>query len=367
VSSSNFQSALAVAQILGYMAQQRVAHAVIVTASRAFFIFIVPRASNKRPRSPDGPNLLDGYPQFPDPNGIALPDQRIETLLENSDPGIYVSSAVMVVDPAYLRIMAAFMVESYEFRSGGSYHRWMAEITTLLVTPGGLFLKGGPQECIPTPRTTPLSSNASTSRSSTPVPRNSRSLPTLGWDTLEPLLKYPTRVLTRTLGRERNGEVVFINWNNMDVAVKIVRIARDDKGQEDMRAFDSEVEAYKIAGRDGLWGVAVPEPLFVASKDEAMMSMRAIGTKVGRSLPHVKQWSPKQFSQARDAITRLYQADVRDADVHPRNVIAIEGLEGESVVAIDLEFSLDDGRLNLPPWIWGEKIERVVRESSGVS
>jgi tRNA A-37 threonylcarbamoyl transferase component Bud32 len=153
----------------------------------------------------------------------------------------------------------------------------------------------------------------------------------------------------------------------MDVAVKVVRIARDEKGQEDMRAFDSEVEAYKIAGRAGLWGVAVPEPLFVASKDEAMMSMRAIGTKVGRSLPHVKHWSPKQFSQARVAITRLYQTEVRHADVHPRNFIAIEGLEGESVAAIDLEFYLDDRKLNLPPWIWAEKLGRVVGESSGVS
>jgi hypothetical protein len=138
VASSNFQSALAVAQILGDMAQRRVVHGVIVTASRAFFILIVPRASNKRPRSPDGPNLLDGTPQFPDSNGMALPDERMDTLLENSDPGIYVSSAVMVDDPAYLRIMAGFMVESYEFRSGGSYLRWMAELTTLLVTPGGL-------------------------------------------------------------------------------------------------------------------------------------------------------------------------------------------------------------------------------------
>ena len=369
--SANFQSALVLAQALGYMGSKGLIHGIIITARRAFFVLVVPhRQSTRKRRRATRTETAEQLPPYPDPSGqIILPDGQIESLLLNSEPGIYVSSAVHVNDPNYLRILAGFMVESHAFRTGAGYQqRWMSEIVSSIGTGGeGLFLRGDQQAYIPTPRSEESSGRASGSDvTRLPVNRR-RSLPMIDWDEIEPLIRSPSQVLSKALGRERDGQVVKVTWNDIDVAVKVVHITKDENGRKDMQAFDSEVEAYRIAGGAGLWGVAVAEPVFISSKEEARRSIMAIGTKAGRLLPHVSRWSPRQLSQARDAVVRLYQAGVRHTDVHPRNFVAIDGPTGETTVAaIDLEFSLDHGKPNLPPWIWGQKKRGIVWDSSGV-
>jgi hypothetical protein len=82
-----------------------------------------------------------------------------------------------------------------------------------------------------------------------------------------PPLKHDS-VLASSLGREREGNVVAVDWFRNPSMLKIVRLeTAAAERQQTMETFQSELEAYEIAGRAGLWGIAVPKPYFCAKDD----------------------------------------------------------------------------------------------------
>jgi hypothetical protein len=63
--------------------------------------------------------------------------------------------------------------------------------------------------------------------------------------------------------------VVATEWHDVCAAINVVRIVKDEPElRHARRVFESEVEACELAGRAGLWDLAVPRPLFVAIDDK---------------------------------------------------------------------------------------------------
>ena len=344
-----FQSALVVAQILGYMRNKAITHGVILTAGRAFFILVVPPQGQGVKRKHDETPPQEG-PQYPAPDGTALLDADIHTLMRETAPGIYVSRAFMVNGANFLRRLAAFVIESKKIQEDEALHSALAGRVSAALKGGPPFCEGEEQRYIPTPRRSPGGrSNSSSSLT--------HSLDAVPWSELEEALDHPVRVLATTLGRERCGRVVVIAWKGIEVAVKVVNIEEGERGRQDDEAFRTEVEAYRRAGAAGLWGVAVPKPFFYSTHDgDDKTGMRALGMEVGGNLPHLNSWTPVMFSQARDCVMRLYQAGVTHSDVQARNFVGLHHHSGGKLVAaIDLEYSLLDGTPMLPDWIWGRQ------------
>lgn len=168
-------------------------------------------------------------------------------------------------------------------------------------------------------------------------------------------------VMAATLGRERRGKVIGTRWHGISAAVKIVYMDGDDrKYAQDL--FRMEVEAYKVAGASGLWGKAVPCPLFIVNSD----SLCAIGMVAGVSMPlDPVEWTATDLEQAMESVLLLHQAGVTLTDIKPANFVRLlqgcNGSEGnaeeimmERVVAIDLEgFWGDASEVELQRWLSG--------------
>eukprot|EP00978_Attheya_sp_CCMP212_P003921 scaffold8363_cov58-Attheya_sp.AAC.2 len=368
VYAAGFQSTLVVAQILDDMQRVPTTHGVILTAGRAFFVLVVPPQQTRKrsvAATEHTPLCTDGSPQFPAPDGNALPDGDIHTLMRDTASGIYISHAFMLDDPTFLRRLAGFMVESKKVQENEALSRSLA--MGVHNSLQGTFCEGSEQKYVPSPRGSGSGSRRSGESHSMPPPASTPpesgsppksaqdcNIDIMPWQELEETLDTPLRVLTTTLGRERAGRVVVIPWKGRDVVVKVLSIEKGEKGHEDIQAFTTEVEAYRVAGAAGLWGVAVPRPMFIATRDGGdEPGMRALGMEEGHELPHVSGWSPLMFSQARDCVMRLYQAGVRHLDVHARNFVMLHHPPGNSVATIDLEYFLAEGKPMLPEWIWG--------------
>lgn len=171
--------------------------------------------------------------------------------------------------------------------------------------------------------------------------------------------------LATTLGRERRGKVIGTEWYGIPVAVKMVYTDGDDR-QYARKVFHSEVEAYRMAGSAGLWGRAVPEPLFLADTD----SVCALGIAKGVPMPlDPVEWSREDLEQAKESILLLQQSGITLTDIKPANFVKLtdKGTKGngeetiERVVAIDLEcFWKDADGVELPPWFWKQDTPSLV-------
>lgn len=112
-----------------------------------------------------------------------------------------------------------------------------------------------------------------------------------------------TKVLADSLGREKIGHVVATDWHGISAVVKIVDAAKN-QNQQARRIFESEVAAYDLAGRAGLWDVAVPRPLFVATDD----TQCTLCLVAGHSMPlDVNEWTDDEILLARESTQLLFQ------------------------------------------------------------
>jgi hypothetical protein len=236
-------------------------------------------------------------------------------------------------------------------------------VAQLLTTPsskGGLA-EGDPQVYEPSPKGQSKPNTSSKTTAAT-TPFNLASSTLINRFSVVPDFKATTP-LTNTLGREKVGRVVATEWYGVSAVVKT--FARNETNglkeqSHERHLFESEVEAYEIAGRAGLWGVAVPKPLFAAMDASAC----ALCLTAGNPMPlDPEEWSCSDLRQALKNVRLLLEAGIELSDIKPANFISMvgasssnDGGEDTRVMAIDLEDSFlvvsgESQQFELPRWM----------------
>lgn len=338
--SPAFGCPLILAQLLGYMKKEQVTHGIIITSGRAHYVWIeVPVLDDDS--NIDGDNEPKKKKAKPNSN----------TNMEHSElPAIMVTQAVMITHPHFLRMMASFLRDGQK-----SYIDNGIRSSTLLSVPsgGGGFTKGKAQDI----------SKSSRSKNSTAggTPSSNRGTPTTRFSfgsaaslisvfTKMPPLQYKS-VLASSLGRDREGRVIAVDWFGNQSALKMAELETVTAAvrQRTIATFQSEFEAYEIAGRAGLWGIAVPKPLFYVKGD----TLLALCTEEGSPMPSdPNDWSKECLTQAFESVQMLHNVNISLTDIKPANFVRIPIGDGNRVVSIDLEcFAADCNELELPDWL----------------
>mmetsp|Transcript_8479 Transcript_8479/g.15369 ORF Transcript_8479/g.15369 Transcript_8479/m.15369 type:complete len:325 (-) Transcript_8479:123-1097(-) len=271
---------------------------------------------------------------------------------------IYVTEELEIDHPNYLRVMASFLVKSFAIPDGE--RRRAASLLGVASSSGG-FTRGPTQKHTPKGKyrgdKKPAANSDNTNTTNVAATALSVAM------TLPQLSQVPDfkegSIIAATLGRERQGRVIGTEWHGISAAVKIVCIDGND-GHYAHEVFRSEVEAYRLAGAAGLWGKAVPGPLFVAETDKVC----ALGMVAGVPMPlEPQEWTGNDLQQAKESVFLLHQSKITLSDIKPANFVKLSGsgMNGNiletvtRVVAIDLECFLKNASdVELPPWLLRE-------------
>jgi hypothetical protein len=349
--TARFACPLILAQLLGYMAAETTAYGVIITSGRAYFVWVT----------------YEGKGQI-ETNIDAQPAQK-KAKQENSEtPTIHMTEAIMIDDEHFLRVLFNFILQTKP-EAGPINGVRVAQLLTTPSSKGGLT-KGDPQVYQPSPKGQSKSNNSSKTTAAT-TPFNLASSTLINRFSVIPDFKATT-TLTNTLGREKVGRVVATEWYGVSAVVKT--FARNETNGLEERSherhlFESEVEAYEIAGRAGLWGVAVPKPLFAAMD----ASVCALCLTAGNPMPlDPEEWSCSDLRQALKNVRLLLEAGIELSDIKPANFISMVGVsssngggEDTRVMAIDLEDSFlvvggESQDFELPRWMLRGSSSRTV-------
>jgi hypothetical protein len=344
--TARFACPLILARLLGCMAAEATAYGVIITSGRAYFVWVT----------------YEGKGQI-ETNIDAQPAQK-KAKQENSEtPTIHMTEAIMIDDEHFLRVLFNFILQTKP-EAGPINGVRVAQLLTTPSSKGGLT-KGDPQVYQPSPKGQSKSNNSSKTTAAT-TPFNLASSTLINRFSVIPDFKATT-TLTNTLGREKVGRVVATEWYGVSAVVKT--FARNETNGLEERSherhlFESEVEAYEIAGRAGLWGVAVPKPLFAAMD----ASVCALCLTAGNPMPlDPEEWSCSDLRQALKNVRLLLEAGIELSDIKPANFISMVGVsnsndggEDTRVMAIDLEDSFlvvggESQHFELPRWMLRER------------
>lgn len=346
--TARFSFPLVLAQTLGYMAAEATAYGVIITSGRAYFVWVEVGEEQDNSREPPPKKSKGGKKK------AVSNDARTTS-------GIYLTDAIKIDDPEFLRVMYNFILQTKESRVM-DMGLTAAELLRTPSSSGGLT-RGESQDNKPQTR------NRSPSTKLSPRSSGGGVVPFPGAK-MSMICRFPclprlneTCVIADTLGRNREGRVAETKWNGVSAALKVVRLGNDEHEETYVRrVFEGEVKAYEMAGLAGLWGLAVPQPFFVATDDKYCALCLALGDPMPTDSD---QWSRSELIQAAESVRLLYEAGIELSDIKPANFIRIpkqeigasQNTEEQRVVAIDLEESFLEAEaesLELPEWMFQE-------------
>lgn len=319
---------------------RKVCRGIFITAGRAGFVWIAPAVKQKK-----------------------KPRRRAKNARRTSNPNdakIHVTEEFCIDHPNFLRVLASFLVQSFaiDLKDG-------VEAANLLgiASDHSGFCHGPTQQqkhALPKDKviTDPSKGLARGNTAfAMAIPQMSQ-LPNLKEES----------IIATTLGRQRRGKVIGTHWHGISAAVKIIYMddSNDGDRQYAQDLFRTEVEAYRVAGASGLWGIAVPAPLFVVNSG----SLCAIGMVAGVPMPlDPLEWTTTDLQQAKESLLLLHhQAGITLTDIKPANFVQLQqqscddDADGNAeetmmkqVVAIDLEgFWKDASEVELPLWLLGQ-------------